>query len=307
MRHFDPEEPAVAVRDDLARIALQIELRARPSRVFQALLAPDDLCHWFCPDVRTAPFRGGSFLFWGDLSVASLYAEGEGGGPIYGLEPATSLWYCWPIAGETTDVVFYLTPTEAGTSLQLIHQGLHPGMLLMDFWHLRLFALRAYIEGQEGPGYLDYAPAEITGVHHEALVRATPAEVFAALTESERVTRWMNAPAQVDPRVGGLYDLGWRDGKGYMAGPQEITNLAEGRGLSYRWQYGDDAGIGHEVHFTLVEEDASTLVVVEHLGFDPTRDNRDYEQGWLHLLWSLKAHCEEGGMPITVLEGGWGL
>ena len=102
MRHFDPEEPAVAVRDDLARIALQIELRARPSRVFQALLAPDDLCHWFCPDVRTAPFRGGSFLFWGDLSVASLYAEGEGGGPIYGLEPATSLWYCWPIAGETT-------------------------------------------------------------------------------------------------------------------------------------------------------------------------------------------------------------
>ena len=92
-----------------------------------------------------------------------------------------------------------------------------------------------------------------------------------------------------------------------MAGPQEIFGLQEGATLSYRYQYGDAPDIGTEVHFTLVAEPDGTLVSVEHLGFDPQRDNRDYDQGWLQLLWSLKGLVEEGRMVTEVLDGGWDL
>lgn len=289
------------------RIALQLDIHARPTRLFQALLAPDDLSQWFCPNVVTAPHRGGPYQFWGEESIASLYAEGQGGGPIYGLEAPQSLWYCWPIAGRITDVVFYLKASGGGTSLQLVHQGLPSGMMLMDFWHLRLYALRAYVEGRQGPGLSDYRARPIRSILHEALILASPREVFRALTDSSLVSQWMNAQAHVDPRLGGLYDLGWRDAQGYMAGPQEIIELIPEQSLAYRWQYGDETGAGDEVHITLVEEGGGTLVTFEHLGFDPDRDNRDYDQGWLQLLWSLKALVEEDRLPIAVMEGSWDL
>lgn len=290
------------------RIALQVTLDARVSRVFQALLSPDDLAYWFCLRAETAAHVGGRYQFWGEETIASLYSEGEGGGPIYGLEAGKNLWYTWRIGGADTDVAFYLQADEGHRSrLQLVHQGMAPGLLLMDFWHLRLYALRAMVEGREGPGLFDYRARHIEAVHHELTVAAPAEDVFDALIDAERVGRWMNAQATVDARPGGLYDLGWRDAEGYMAGPQEILDLDPGRALSYRWQFGAEEGVGPEVSWTLIEDRGQTLVTVDHVGFSPDRDNRDYDQGWLQLLWCLKAHVEEGASPIQVLEGTWDL
>lgn len=300
-------EPSSPERET-KRLAIELPLRASPRRIFQSLLAPDDLFHWFCPRIGTDHIVGGQYVFFGDESIATIYSEGQGGGPIYGCEPGKSLWYVWQVAGVETDVVFYIKTSEDGTTrLQLVHQGLETGLMLMDFWHLRLYALRAYLEGREAPPFYNYGPRAIPNIHQEVLIKAAPEAVFDALIQGSKVSRWMNAEANIDAKLGGLYDLGWRDAKGFMAGPQEILALDPGRVLAYRWQFGDEVGVGPEVHITLVEEDEGTQVLLDHEGFSTERDNRDYDQGWLQLLFSLKTFVEEGAMPMTVLEGSWDL
>ena len=50
---------------------------------------------------------------------------------------------------------------------------------------------------------------------HETIIdiKATPEEVFRALTDPEQIVKWFCAGARVDPRVGGEYSirLGPRD------------------------------------------------------------------------------------------------
>jgi len=40
-------------------------------------------------------------------------------------------------------------------------------------------------------------------------IEAPPSAVFRALTDPEQLNRWMAAAARVEPRVGGVFDLGW--------------------------------------------------------------------------------------------------
>lgn len=290
------------------RIALTLTLAARPARIFQALLSPDDLRRWFCPHINTEPFKGGRYVFWGDESIASMYTEGNGGGPIYGLEPGRNLWFTWQVSEYETDVVYYVEPVAPGESrLQVVHQGMPANLLLMDFWHLRLFALRAYLEGREGPGWFLYLPQQMEEVKLSLVIHATPAEVFRALTNSEQVGQWLGTTATLDARVGGTYDLGWRDAEGYVAGAQEILEFIPERRMAYRWQMGNEVGAGDKVTWQFTREGNFTRVTLTHGPFSPDRDNRDYAQGWYQLLWALKYQIEEGKSPLKVLEGSWSL
>lgn len=46
---------------------------------------------------------------------------------------------------------------------------------------------------------------------HENIVdiKATPEEVFRAVTDPEQIVKWFAPYARVDPRVGGEYDISW--------------------------------------------------------------------------------------------------
>ena len=46
---------------------------------------------------------------------------------------------------------------------------------------------------------------------HETIIdiKATPEEVFRAITDPEQIAKWFAPEARVDPRVGGEYYFSW--------------------------------------------------------------------------------------------------
>jgi hypothetical protein len=49
---------------------------------------------------------------------------------------------------------------------------------------------------------------------HETIIdmKATPEEVFRAITEPEQIVKWFAPESRVDPRVGGEYFVSWDPG-----------------------------------------------------------------------------------------------
>src|SRR5207244_11253173 len=71
-------------------------------------------------------------------------------------------------------------------------------------------------------------------VRREQRIPAPPAAVFALLTDTEKILRWMGTEAQVDPQPGGLYLVnvtGARFARGSFRGVVPVRRLA----CSFGW------------------------------------------------------------------------
>lgn len=60
-----------------------------------------------------------------------------------------------------------------------------------------------------------------------------PARLWAAITDSEQVSKWWRSPARVDLRIGGEYRVDFREGGGGLEGV--IVRLEPLRRLAYVW------------------------------------------------------------------------
>jgi uncharacterized protein YndB with AHSA1/START domain len=90
-------------------------------------------------------------------------------------------------------------------------------------------------------------------VTREIVVPAPAVEVWAALTEPERLEEWFANDVELDPRPGGEGVFRWENGEELHATVEEVD---EERRLQLRWE---DGG---EVELTLEELEAGTRVVV---------------------------------------------
>ncbi|MGZ4379855.1 MAG: SRPBCC family protein [Gaiellaceae bacterium] len=90
-------------------------------------------------------------------------------------------------------------------------------------------------------------------VTREIVVPAPAEEVWAALTEADRLEEWFANDVELDPRPGGEGVFRWDNGEELHATVEEVD---EERRLALRWE---DGG---EVELTLEEVDAGTRVVV---------------------------------------------
>jgi uncharacterized protein YndB with AHSA1/START domain len=75
-------------------------------------------------------------------------------------------------------------------------------------------------------------------------VPADPAEVWAALTDPERLRLWFGAEVELEPRPGGAVRATWPDGA-RSVGSVEIA--AEPARLVFRWRRIDGVGFGARV------------------------------------------------------------
>lgn len=138
------------------------------------------------------------------------------------------------------------------------------------------------------------------------VVEGTPAEVFELWTQGEHVIRWFGTGANLDPRVGGIYEIqfGLRP-DGETAGPREnrILSLKPGRALDFEWdmpQFAKELNTKPlptwvEVRFELYsEEPAKTQIRFSHLGFGEgelwDRCIEFFERGWFDILFRLKLY-----------------
>jgi uncharacterized protein YndB with AHSA1/START domain len=112
----------------------------------------------------------------------------------------------------------------------------------------------------------DFAAISVDGsvavVRFARWYAAPAAEVWSALTDPERMARWLGAEVSIEARAGGAVALRWAGGE-EMDGV--ITVLEPGRVLEYTWREGAQ-GVESVVRFELRPEGPGTLLMLEHTG-----------------------------------------
>src|SRR5829696_3628802 len=75
-------------------------------------------------------------------------------------------------------------------------------------------------------------------VKREVVLRAEPEQVWAALTDPERLSEWFANHVELDARPGGEGVFRWDDGEVRVAHVEEVV---PGERLGFRWSDGDGA------------------------------------------------------------------
>ena len=132
---------------------------------------------------------------------------------------------------------------------------------------------------------------ERRGVRFERRYDASPSEVWAALTEPDRLARWF-AQAELELRVGGRYTLRFDPDDDTQQVNGEVLVLEPGRILELSWQHPEQPD--SVVRFELEPEGDGTLLVLDHRSL-PAKSAPGLAGGWHAHLDSLGAHLGEGG------------
>ena len=133
-------------------------------------------------------------------------------------------------------------------------------------------------------------------IRTETRVAAPPATVFAYLTDPEKILRWMGTEANVEPHVGGIYQLNvsGRDiARGRFIEVIPVHRLA----YSFGWDKNDNVPPESSlIEIDLVDEGDGTLVRLTHSGLPDPTECANHEKGWNHYLGRL-AVAAPGGNP----------
>lgn len=127
-------------------------------------------------------------------------------------------------------------------------------------------------------------------LHFERLYDFTPAELWAALTDPERIQGWLARATRFDLRVGGAVQLDFGDTEDQRT-TGVIRSLEPGRVLEYDWTFpGEDESV---VRFEIVPQQQGTLLVLDHrrLGRGSAGG---YGAGWQAHLEALAGELELG-------------
>ena len=118
------------------------------------------------------------------------------------------------------------------------------------------------------------------GVRLQRRFDASPAEVWASLTEPESLSRWLGQAQRAEAFAGGAWEIEFgTDPKTRMSG--RVRTVEHERLLEVEWNYpGEPRSL---VRFELHQERGGVRVVVEHRGLD-RRATTAYAQGWRRHL-----------------------
>ena len=121
-------------------------------------------------------------------------------------------------------------------------------------------------------------------VRRETHVPAPPSQVFALLTDPEKILRWMGTEAQMEPKQGGLYLLnvgGRRVARGSFREVVPVHRLA----YSFGWDGSEAVPPGSSlVEIDLIEEKEGTLLRFTHSGLPDQEQCEQHALGWAHYI-----------------------
>jgi len=129
----------------------------------------------------------------------------------------------------------------------------------------------------------------------EQRIQATPADVYAYLTDEARWKRWQGSDATLDPRVGGVFSILMANG---LNARGEFVELVPDRRVVFTWGW-----VGYEnlppgsstVEIDLRADGDATILVLTH-GSLPDEELPPQRMGWTHYLPRL-AVAAAGGEP----------
>jgi len=280
---------------------LRIGLRIRAPRdaVFERLLTPHHLARWFCNFAQVEPRPGGKFVFGGDYAIARpeghAFACRFTGGVV-----RKSVTFAWPLFGAETAVTWDVEDDAGGSVLRVMHAGL-PTLRstcgsLHDAWRLCLGNLKAIAEGRGDSFRPDHeAPREMR-IPLDTVLDVPRAKAFAAISAVDGLRGWAepNREPAVDPRVGGAWDVGWRDARAAT-----IAAIAPPERLAVDWPHGAGAT---RVAFEFEEKSGDRCALhFVHEGF-PVEENSPIVPlrcRWSDRLVALKNVVESGDAGFT--------
>lgn len=127
-------------------------------------------------------------------------------------------------------------------------------------------------------------------------IAATPEQVFAYLTDPEKLTRWEAASASVDLRVGGEYSMDVASG--HIA-RGSFTEIDPPRKLAYTFGWDEHAVVppgSTTIEITLEQDGDYTLLHFVHAGLPTDEEVESHSKGWGHYLPRLEI-VASGGDP----------
>ncbi|KQL44903.1 ATPase [Brevibacillus choshinensis] len=132
-------------------------------------------------------------------------------------------------------------------------------------------------------------------------------QVWWAWTRSERIVQWFAPEANIEPRLGGAFELFFTpDNRDQMGTSGCIITLFEPKErLGFTWKGPDDFAdlMNHDDSLTYVlvslsENEGKTRIVIEHFGWKEGEEWENarswHERAWFHALSSLRAAIESG-------------
>jgi len=132
-------------------------------------------------------------------------------------------------------------------------------------------------------------------LHRIGVEKASPAEVYEALTTVDGLAAWWTDQTTGDPEVGGTLEFRFIPGGFDM----EVVELEPATRV--RWQVADGPPewVGTHVTFDLSEVDGYTIVLFKHEGWaEPVEFMHHCSTKWASYLLSLKQLVETGtGAP----------
>ncbi|MBN1790881.1 MAG: SRPBCC domain-containing protein [Bacteroidales bacterium] len=111
--------------------------------------------------------------------------------------------------------------------------------------------------------------------HH--FIKATPEEVFTAITNPFTIELWSGYPAQMEAREGTEFSIF----EGDIAGRN--IKISENKELVQEWYFGDrqEQSI---VTISLKQHQSGTKVSLEHTNV-PDEEAEEFEEGWNNTYW----------------------
>lgn len=257
--------------------------------VYHALTQTQALKSWFA-EHADVDLQANRYAFWGKYTP-SAPNKAAGQHQVIDYTRNQQLAYRWIIDGIHLDINYRLLPMTNGTRLYLTHtMEKHPPSMTVgfeDFWFLSLENLRRHLDGKT-PVLLDYTSMKLGDFEVSVEIDGEAAAVFHTLTDNDALERWIASQANVEPKIGGTYDVGWGDG-----GPIKIVDLVPNAKLAYSWEpyhtYPETV-----TTWTLKESGGKTRLTMVHSGFNPDDDAKGLIGGWLNFLSWVKSIIEYG-------------
>jgi uncharacterized protein YndB with AHSA1/START domain len=180
-----------------------------------------------------------------------------------------TLRFSWLLDGEDTTVEITLERESDDSTiitLSQTHFDFQDAMtgnsirgVLQTFWALAIANLVDHLEGRELNPRCDFASARMRA---DYLIDTPREEVFDALVDSGKASRWFGMPIEIEPYAGGRFAMGGLEANPH---PAKILDLEPGRKMSVDW-----GGPGVTT-WELADSGGKTRLTLMQSGFDPER------------------------------------
>jgi uncharacterized protein YndB with AHSA1/START domain len=138
-------------------------------------------------------------------------------------------------------------------------------------------------------------------ISHRIGIKATIAEVYAALSTVNGVARWWTRDVSGESKVDGTLQVRFLNSDGAQLGSMliRVLTLQPNHSVHWRFESGPTEWIGTEVAFVLKQEGEQTIVLFSHNGWrEAVEFTAHCSMKWATFLLSLKNEVETGqGSP----------